>query len=142
YNPIKGETGLGLISDVAAAAGLSNTRRSLTTRIAETLARHLPLVDFELVWPDKSDETFPGSRGPHVVIVPPGIARLSFVTARDASVQSHDLLEALGRVLSFAQHHCIVVERVAKLSSAAHHNSQELRDQLRRFVEPDRIVAR
>jgi len=51
-------------------------------------------------------------------------------------------LELAGRILALAQSHCRLVERMAKLSASAHHDSAELRQELRRHVDTDPIVAR
>jgi transcriptional regulator with GAF, ATPase, and Fis domain len=51
-------------------------------------------------------------------------------------------MEAVSSILAFAQRHCRLVERIAKVSSTAHHESKELREELRRHTDGDRIVAR
>jgi transcriptional regulator with GAF, ATPase, and Fis domain len=71
-----------------------------------------------------------------------GYARLCFTVTPDASLVSEAVLETLGRILAFAQHHCRLVERIAKLSSGAQHETQTLRQELLRYTEPDTLVAR
>jgi transcriptional regulator with GAF, ATPase, and Fis domain len=84
-----------------------------------------------------------------VVVIPlldpenlPGYARIVFAANPSVDVLSGPVLETLGSILSFAQSHCRVIERIAKLSSTAHHESQHLREELRKYSEADRIVAR
>lgn len=87
--------------------------------------------------------------GDRVVVIPlldpenlPGYARIVFAANPSVDVLSGPVLETLGSILSFAQSHCRVIERIAKLSSTAHHESQHLREELRKYSEADRIVAR
>jgi transcriptional regulator with GAF, ATPase, and Fis domain len=47
----------------------------------------------------------------------------------------------LRRILAFAQNHIRLVERIAKLSSAAYQESQGLRQELRKFTDSGEIVA-
>jgi transcriptional regulator with GAF, ATPase, and Fis domain len=61
--------------------------------------------------------------------------------SQDARLSGH-VLEVLGGMLAFAQHHCRLVERIAKLSSSAHQESQDLREELRKYSDSDKIVAR
>jgi transcriptional regulator with GAF, ATPase, and Fis domain len=87
--------------------------------------------------------------GERIVIVPLassgnplGFARISLAAnSQDACLSGH-VLEVLGGMLAFAQHHCRLVERIAKLSWAAHQESQDLREELRKYSESDKIVAR
>lgn len=71
-----------------------------------------------------------------------GYACVSFAATPDQAYLSEPVLGMLGRMLSFAQGHCRLVERIAKLSSAAQHESQDLRQELRRYTEADGIVSR
>jgi transcriptional regulator with GAF, ATPase, and Fis domain len=149
----RGDPGLALIADVAIAATASNTRQMLTAKVGEALSRYLPVVRFELEWPEDSRVAKPerksGSPSGQTVVIPlpdldgpSGYARISLSMTPTEDLISRPLLETLGSVLAFAQRHCRVVERIAKLSSTAHHESQDLRKELLRYTEPDRIVAR
>ena len=71
-----------------------------------------------------------------------GYAIIQFPDPRILDVPSEATLELIGRILAFAQAHCRLVERVAKLSASAHHDSVELRQELRRHVDTEEIVAR
>jgi transcriptional regulator with GAF, ATPase, and Fis domain len=71
-----------------------------------------------------------------------GYARLSFKSSPDESLLSDPVVELLAGILAFAQRHCRLVERIAKLSSTAHQESQGLREELRKYTEADGIVAR
>src|SRR5688572_501897 len=73
---------------------------------------------------------------------PPGYARLLFGATSDETFPTEPVVELLRRILTLAQHHCRLVERVAKLSSTAHQESQDLRQQLQKYTDVDRIVAR
>jgi transcriptional regulator with GAF, ATPase, and Fis domain len=70
-----------------------------------------------------------------------GYAQIALSTSV-AETPSPHVLETLRRVLTCAQRHCKMVERLAKLSSSAHNETKELREELRKFTDSDRIVAR
>lgn len=72
----------------------------------------------------------------------PGYARITFTSPTGESIFTPPLAGLFARILGFAQSHCLLIERVAKMSSAAHQESRELRDELRRHSEPGNIVAR
>jgi transcriptional regulator with GAF, ATPase, and Fis domain len=71
-----------------------------------------------------------------------GYARFEFARTTTPVLPSEATLELIGRILGFGQSHCRLVERVAKLSASAHHDSAELRQELRKHVDTDDIVAR
>ena len=71
-----------------------------------------------------------------------GYARIQVPGAGSRSLPSDATLELIGRILAFGQSHCRLVERMAKLSSSAHHDTVELRQELRRHLDADQIVAR
>jgi len=73
-----------------------------------------------------------------------GYARLRFPAPGPESrhLPSEATLDLIGRILGFGQRHCRLVERVARLSASAHHDSAELRQELRRHVDAEEIVAR
>ena len=147
-----GDSALLLIDDVAAAAALSNTRRILADRVKEALSRHLPLADFALHWPvahEKQLHINEPTGDDRVIVIPLrgpdgllGYARISLSVDSETNLLTPALLQALGGLLSFAQHHCLLIERIAKLSSSAQHESQGLRNELLRFTDPNRLVAR
>jgi transcriptional regulator with GAF, ATPase, and Fis domain len=88
--------------------------------------------------------------GEHVVVIPlrdpeqaaPGYARITMIAGPGNPVPPQPILETLGRVLAFGQRHCRLVERIARLSSAAHRETRDVREELRRYTEHDPIVAR
>jgi transcriptional regulator with GAF, ATPase, and Fis domain len=87
--------------------------------------------------------------GEQILVIPlvdpdgaPGYARLSFKSSSDSALLSGPVLELLAGILAFAQRHCRLIERIAKLSSIAHQESQGLREELRKYREADGIVAR
>ena len=71
-----------------------------------------------------------------------GYARLEIPGPSTRDCPSEATLELVGRILGFGQVHCRLVERMAKLSASAHHDTAELRRELRRHVDTDDIVAR
>jgi formate hydrogenlyase transcriptional activator len=72
----------------------------------------------------------------------PGYARITFSSPAGASVFTPPLAGLFARILGVAQSHCRLIERVAKMSSTAHHESRQLREELRKHIEPGNIVAR
>jgi transcriptional regulator with GAF, ATPase, and Fis domain len=71
----------------------------------------------------------------------PGYLQISLSHAAD-DLLSHPILEALACLLGFAQRHCRLVERMARLSSDVQHERESLRQELRRYTEPAPIAAR
>lgn len=148
-----GDTLYVVLAAVTDAAAASNTRRLLLQNVRTALLQHLPLLSFDMEWPDdpkfaaatsSRKEDLKGSRGGTgtVLIVPladKGTARL-VLTSEEVSLPEA-FLTALGSILSFGQRHCLVVERLAKLSSSAHHESQDLRERLQKYIVPDAVVA-
>jgi transcriptional regulator with GAF, ATPase, and Fis domain len=70
-----------------------------------------------------------------------GYAQISLPTVATLGPLTQ-VLETLGRLLTVAQSHCRTIERIARQSSTAHHERRELRDELLKLTDPDRIVAR
>jgi len=133
-----------MLGAVAEAAAGSHTRQVLLRRLEESLARYFPLRRLEF------NESVPNGESDESSIVIPlriqgqvsGHMRMSLRQQPGAGPPSVDVLETLGRILAFALHHCHLVERIAKVSSAAHHDTMELRQELRKHSELDDIVAR
>lgn len=88
------------------------------------------------------------SAGRQTLVIPlthpdsaPGYARISFAANSPEDVLPEPVLKILASILTFAQRHCRLVERIAKLSSVAHEECQELRQELRKYTEGHSIVA-
>jgi formate hydrogenlyase transcriptional activator len=71
-----------------------------------------------------------------------GYARIQVPRSGSRDFPSDATLELIGRILALGQSHCRLVERMAKLSASAHHDTAELRQELRRHVDAEQIVAR
>jgi len=174
----KGDYHLAIVSDVATAATCSNTPQSLTQRAGEALAKHLPLISFELGWSgDGRNPAFAtmftrnepvrtverdlqsmtsivesdirleaNPAGGSRILIPliddslRGCARITISNA--ANAPSPEVLKTLGRLLTFAQSHCRVIERVARQSSEALHEKKELHEELLKLTDTDRLAAR
>ena len=139
------------------AAATSHTVKVLARRVSDSFHVHFPGARVDLVWTDDVDggsERHDGvsverADGRFVAVVPlrvlervTGYARIQIPEAASRSVPSDATLELIGRILAFGQSHCRLVERMAKLSSSAHHDSAELREELRRQADAGPIVAR
>jgi formate hydrogenlyase transcriptional activator len=70
-----------------------------------------------------------------------GYARIQFHSPRSPDFPSEATLELIGRILAFGQRHCRLVERMAKLTASAHHDTAELRQELRKHTDTEDIVA-
>ena len=161
---------LEILAAVTDAAASSHTGKVAVRRVAESLQRWFPGTDVELVWSDEADgvsersfafehgnvreSVRPTTAGGRLktrdsVLVPlrvlertTGYACIRFSSPASPHLPSEATLELIGRILGFGQRHCRLVERMAKLSASAHHDTAELRQELRRHVDTEDIVAR
>jgi transcriptional regulator with GAF, ATPase, and Fis domain len=70
-----------------------------------------------------------------------GYARISLPSTWELAI-APPALAMVGAILSFARRHCMLVERIARLTSAAHQESRELRQELLRYTQPEDLVAK
>ncbi len=145
-----------LIAALVAAASEGHTRRTLLRRVAEVLARGLPVARVELRETIDGEVTVltavPGAAvvvgaqaarsGQRRVELSPGEPALTLWLAGPAELLTPTLVEALGRVLQHLLRGQEVTQRVAELSRRAHLENRELRDQARQGEQERQLVAR